>query len=119
MTIITFFNAGSMFAKLLTTLAVVVIIMTCAVLFFRKTAGLQTRWEGAFRHIIALMAGWVAFSLLFFLGLVIALFESDAFSLPNMLDALNKTLLILLCGMGVMFVPFVLLRKSRSKTTRD
>ncbi len=108
-----------MFAKLLITLAVVVILLTCTVLFFRKITGLQTRWEGAFRHIIAMMAGWVAFSLLFFLGLVIFLFESDTFTLPNMLDALNNSLLILLSGLVIMFGSFLLLRKPHSKLPRN
>jgi hypothetical protein len=104
-----------MFGKLLIALVIVVAILACAGLFFRKKEIMRTSWEGAFRHIIAVMMGWIAFAFLFFISMVIGLFERDTFSFVAMVDALTNSLMILLCGVVVMFGSFVLFRKPQRK----
>lgn len=108
-----------MLEKLLIVLAVIFIILICIISFFKKSGVMQTTWEGAFRHIVAAMIGWLAFSFLFFVTLVIAMYESDTFSLTSMLDALNISLMFLLCGFAVLFGFLFLFRKPSSKEPRN
>jgi hypothetical protein len=108
-----------MYGKLLIALGVVVAILACARLFFRKKEIVRTSWEGAFRHIVAVMMGWTAFAFLFFITLVIGLFERDTFSFAAMMDALTNSLIILLCGVVIMFGSFWLFRKPQREVPPD
>ena len=81
-------------------IAVGLIIYIIAFVRSRKT--IQARWNGAFRHIVALIIGWVSFATLSGLLVLLDLFESSKFSLVTFADALFTPLVIFIAGMVVL-----------------
>src|SRR5688572_2653079 len=70
--------------------------------FVRTRKNIQARWRGAFRHIIALILGWVSFATLSVLLVLMDLFESNKFSLAAFADSLFTPLVIFISGMVVL-----------------
>ena len=72
------------------------------IVFVRRTKNIHVRWDGAFRHIVALILGWVSFATLSGLLALLDLFESDKFSLVTFADALFTPLVIFIAGMAAL-----------------
>ena len=87
-------------AVVLLVIAGVLIINIIAFVGGRKN--IQARWNGAFRHIVALMLGWVSFATLSGLLVLLDLFESNRFSLVTFADSLFTPLAIFIAGMVVL-----------------
>ena len=78
-------------------LAVGFIVYTIA--FVRKGKTVQKQWMYAFRHIVALIAGWVAFGVLSGVLVLLDLLETNTFSLTAFANALVVPLIIFIGGM--------------------
>ena len=74
------------------------------IVFVRRSKHVQGRWNGAFRHIVALILGWVSFATLSALLVLMDLFESNKFSLVTFADSLFTPLVIFIAGMIVLRV---------------
>jgi len=70
--------------------------------FVGRRKNIQARWNGAFRHIVALILGWVSFATLSGLLVLLDLFESNKFSLVAFADSLFTPLAIFITGMVVL-----------------
>ena len=70
--------------------------------FVPRRRNIQARWNGAFRHIVALILGWVSFATLSGLLVLLGLLESNKFSLGAFADSLFAPLLIFIAGMVVL-----------------
>ena len=87
-------------AIVLVLIAVGLIIYLIA--FVRRRTNIQARWNGAFRHIVALILGWISFATLSVLLVLLDLFESNKFSLVTFADSLFTPLVIFIAGMVVL-----------------
>jgi hypothetical protein len=64
-----------------------------------RSKGIRARWNGALRHIVALILGWVSFATLSGLLVLLDLFESNKFSLVTFAGSLFTPLIIFIAGM--------------------
>ena len=87
-------------AIFLVLIAVGLIIYIIAYVQRRKK--IQARWNGAFRHIVALILGWISFATLSVLLVLLDLFESNKFSFVTFADSLLAPLVIFIAGMVVL-----------------
>lgn len=87
-------------AMVLLVIAVGLIIYIIA--FVGRRKNIQARWNGAFRHIVALILGWVSFATLSALLVLLDLFESNKFSFVTFADSLLAPLVIFIAGMVVL-----------------
>jgi len=77
------------------------------VAFVRKRKTIREQWAAAFRHIVALIAGWVAFGILSGLFVLIDLFERDKFSLTTFANGLLMPLIIFIAGMILLRITII------------
>ena len=87
-------------AIVLLVIAVGLIIYIIA--FVGRRKNIHARWNGAFRHIVALILGWVSFATLSGVLVLMDLFESNKFSLVTFADSLFTPLVIFIWGMVVL-----------------
>jgi hypothetical protein len=92
-------------AIILLVVAVGLIFYTVA--FARRRKAVQDQWTAAFRHIVALIAGWVAFGILSGLFVLIDLFEGGNFSLTVFANGLLMPLIIFIAGMVLLRITLV------------
>ena len=91
----------------MTLLVVAVGLIIYTVAFARKRKTIQDQWLSAFRHIVALIAGWVAFGILSGLFVLIDLFERDKFSFTEFANGLLIPLIIFIAGMIVLRIALI------------
>jgi hypothetical protein len=78
--------------------------MVAVTLLVKRNIPLAFRWEGAFRHIVALLAAWMIFSFLSMLFLVMNLFETGNFSFEGLLHVVEIGLSLLIGGIVVVLM---------------
>ncbi len=83
-------------------LLVIAVGLIIYIIAFVRRRNIQARWNGAFRHIVALILGWVSFATLSGLLVLLGLFESNKFSLVTFADSLFTPLVIFIAGMVVL-----------------
>jgi len=91
-----------MILRAITLLFIAVGLIIYVIAFVRRTKNIHARWNGAFRHIVALILGWVSFATLSGLLVLLNLFESNKFSLVTFADSLFTPLVIFIAGMVVL-----------------
>jgi hypothetical protein len=68
----------------------------------RRNKTIRAQWNGAVRHVVALVMGWVGFGILSGLLVLLDLFEAGKFSMTNFANALFAPLIIFIVGMIVL-----------------
>jgi hypothetical protein len=96
-----------MILRAITLLVVAVGLILYTVAFARKRKTIQNQWLSAYRHIVALIAGWVAFGILSGLFVLIDLFERDKFSLTAFANGLLMPLIIFIAGMILLRITII------------
>ncbi|HEX6223101.1 MAG TPA: hypothetical protein VFZ52_01740 [Chryseolinea sp.] len=78
-------------------IAVGLILYTPA--FVRRRRGIEKRWPAAFRHIVALIIGWMAFGILLGFFVLLDLMERDQFSVTDFANGVLTPLVIVISGL--------------------
>ena len=65
----------------------------------RKRKVIEERWPAAFRHIVALIMGWVAFGILLGFFVLLDLIERDQLSLTGFANGVLTPLMIFISGL--------------------
>ena len=91
-----------MILRAIVLLVIAIGLIVYIIVFVRRRKHMHARWNGAFRHIVALILGWVSFATLSALLALMDLFESNKFSLVTFADSLFTPLVIFIAGMIVL-----------------
>ena len=73
--------------------------------FVRKRKAIMERWPGAFRHIVAVIMGWIAFGILSGLLVLLDLMESDKLSITDFGNGVLTPLIIFISGLILLILP--------------
>jgi uncharacterized membrane protein len=91
------------------TLIILVIIAVGVMLgilaFVRKRKAIQKQWKAAFRHIVALIMGWIAFGTLSGLLVLLDLMERDKLSITDFGNGVLTPLIIFISGLVLLILP--------------
>ena len=85
-----------------------VILLVSTRHFFDAKNGIQTRWDGAVRHCVAVAVALCAFVVLFTLLQLLDLFERDLFSLSAFLSILQFSFVLLVSTAVVILTALIL-----------
>jgi hypothetical protein len=91
-----------MMVRAIVLLLIAVGLIIYIIIFVQRRRDIHARWNGAFRHIVALMLGWISFATLSGLLVLLDLLESNKFSLGTFADSLLAPLLLFIAGMVVL-----------------
>jgi len=91
-----------MMLRAIVLLCIAIGLIIYIIVLVRRRKNLQVRWNGAVRHIVALILGWVSFATLSALLVMLDLFESKKFSLVTFADSLFIPLIIFIAGMVIL-----------------
>ena len=80
-------------------------LMLCTIAFVRKRKAIQKQWQAAFRHVAALILGWIAFGILSGLLVLLDLMEKDKLSITDFANGLLTPLTIFISGLILLILP--------------
>jgi hypothetical protein len=71
----------------------------------RKRKAIGERWPAAFRHIVALIIGWMSFAMLSALLVLLDLMERDKLSITDFGNGVLTPLIIFISGLTLLILP--------------
>ena len=83
-------------------LAIAAGLVVYVIALVRRNKTIRAHWNGAFRHVVALILGWVALGILSGLFVLLDLFEADKFSMANFANGLFSPMIMFIVGMIVL-----------------
>ena len=88
-------------------LAIATAFIIYIIVFVLKKSSIQRRWRDVFRHIVAILVGWIAFGVLSSLLVLLDLFEASRFTFTDFANELLIPVIIFIVGMVLLSISLI------------